>query len=106
MRSKLPLVFIVIGLAGCVGVYYPGACHDNFKTLHQASVGQSIENPNNWFFRYRAYYSEYQTLPNGHVEYVTKRRGSCRGFYEIDPKSETVVGWRFEGSTEDCAICP
>jgi hypothetical protein len=43
---------------------------------------------------------------NGNIENEYRFRGTCRYFYEIEPKTGRIVGWRFEGSERDCEIIP
>jgi len=45
-------------------------------------------------------------LPNGNMEEERiagyGNRDRCREFYEYDPRTSIIVGWRFEGSKADC----
>jgi hypothetical protein len=47
-----------------------------------------------------------KTLFNGNIENQYRYRGTCRYFFEVDPKTRKIVGWRFEGSERDCEIVP
>lgn len=105
VSSALVFVSAIFTLASCAS-FGPQICHDNFKSLHRKNIGKPINDESNWFRRYRHSFEEFQTLPNGHIEYVIKGLRSCRSFYEVDTQSQTVVGWRFDAPPKDCIICP
>lgn len=45
-------------------------------------------------------------LPNGNVETNFSWRKHCPVFFEINPATRIIVGWRFEGNERDCEIVP
>lgn len=47
-------------------------------------------------------------LANGNIEeeFKSGTRHKCRVYFEIDKSTERVVGWRYEGSEDDCVILP
>jgi hypothetical protein len=104
-RSVLIFAPAIFTLASCAS-FGPDICHNNFKSLHRKNIGKSTNDESNWFKRYRHRFEEFQTLPNGNIEYVIKGLRSCRSFYEVDTQSQTVVAWRFDGAQKDCIICP
>lgn len=104
---KVSMLFLLFSsMISCTSTFYPGSCHDNFKALHQTAIGKSLDDPNNFYTRYKDYYREHQILPSGNIEYVQDGFGTCKEFYEVNLTSRTIVGWRFEGKEQDCEICP
>lgn len=89
-------------LAGCSSV----TPHQNFSKTMRLDIGKSVDDPtlSGWMQSQRLI--GHQTLPNGNVENAYRFRGTCRYFYEINPKTRIIVGWRFEGSERDCEIVP
>ena len=81
--------------------------HENFKSVCNAQVGTSINDPS--LFR-RDYEIARRSLPNGNVVtehlHLRGRTGDCRIFYEIDPVTNTVVDCRYEGSEQTCVLPP
>lgn len=78
--------------------------HENFKGHMTHAVGQRI-GVALWS---KAYYKPITTkrLQDGNMENEYEFRGTCRYFFEFDPKTQIIVGWRFTGSEEDCVIGP
>jgi hypothetical protein len=90
------VMLATIALSGCL-VGHP-ASHEIFVSQSTYWVGKPIQNR-----RDRSGPSlGVRTLPNGHMEEEWVRGHKCRSFYEYDPKTNIIVGWRFEGSTADC----
>jgi hypothetical protein len=85
-----------------------GRAHQNFKTIVQSDVGRSLDDPYIYRNRSRNLYVVTKSLPNGNVEEEFRggRGPTCRVFFEIDNKAQKIVGWRYSGSEEDCAVVP
>ncbi len=87
-------------LSGCVG--YPPS-HEAFVAQQASVIGSSIHS-------LRGMHStpplSTKQLPNGNMEDQWKagygNRDRCHSFYEYDPQTSIITGWRFEGSKEDC----
>ena len=47
-------------------------------------------------------YTDGRFLPNGNLEYGFRARGTCRVYYEVDPKTRIIVNWRWEGLQKHC----
>jgi hypothetical protein len=90
-------------LAGCGPSITP---HENFRSIIGHSVGKSIDLPPGATKAHPERLVSSTVLPNGNIENQYKQRGTCSYFFEIDPKTRIIVGWRFEGSERDCAIVP
>lgn len=105
--SVLRFVFAValsLSLTSCAA----GRGHQNFINIMQGNVGRSLDDPYIYLNRNRNLYVTSKVLPNGNVEqeFDGGRGPTCKVFFEIDKTERKVVGWRYEGSGEDCAITP
>jgi hypothetical protein len=82
--------------------------HQNFKEAMQLQVGRSIEDRYLSRNRYPARHVASKALLNGNTEeeFYAGHGLRCRVFFEIDNKAGKIVGWRYEGTKEDCAIPP
>jgi hypothetical protein len=90
-------------LLSCVASVTP---HENFKSLMSHNVGSALDNPNVVGSTNPAYLMESKLLPNGNIENKYRGRDTCRIFFEFNPKTRIIVGWRYEGSDRDCVISP
>lgn len=79
--------------------------HENFKQHMSRNVGKKIGDPTTKWMNERVLMRS-RELPNGQIEYQYRFRGTCRYYFEVDSKTSVIVGWRFEGTEEDCAIVP
>lgn len=84
-----------------------GRAHQNFKSAMEAQVGRDLNDPHLLRNRSPNYVST-RALPNGNIEDEFKigRRLNCRIFIEADKTVGKTVGWRYEGSEQDCVIVP
>ncbi len=82
--------------------------HRNFKNIMQLEVGKPIDHPYITRNEYPSRRVASRVLPNGNTEeeFKSGRGLRCRVFFEIDNKAQKIVGWRYEGGQEDCAIVP
>jgi len=82
--------------------------HENSKTVMQLQVGRDISNPNLTRNRYRERLVGVKPLQNGIVEeeFLSGRDLRCRVFFTFDEQSQKIVGWRYEGTKDECAIVP
>ena len=108
-RGLSPIILIVAGLV-CVSLTAcaSGGAHENFMNTMQSYVGQNLDDPYLYINRNRNLYVSTRPLANGNVEEEFKggRRLKCKIFFEVYNKAAKIVGWRYEGSDEDCAIIP
>jgi len=70
------------------------------------NVGSSIDKPREPGVALPKYLLGSRTLQNGNIENEYQDRGTCRYFFEFNPETRIIVGWRYEGSEKDCAIVP
>jgi hypothetical protein len=94
-------------LLSCVPPEFLPTPHENFKTIMQNNVGKRADDPTSHVSRFPPeWVIGSRLLPNGNIETEYARREACRVFFEINPKTRIIVGWRFEGSERDCEIVP
>lgn len=104
LTSMVALSVLTSILSGCA--FSAGSPHENFKSHLYAEVGKSIENAPSYSWRHEKDLIAAKSLPNGNIENKYRYRGSCVYFFEIDPKTRTIVGARFEGKETDCIVNP
>lgn len=80
--------------------------HENFVSIMRSQIGMSADDPHSYTGAYHRYRVSEKILDNGNFEEMYKRGAHCRHYFEIDQESRIIVGWRFEGTREECAIVP
>ncbi|MCA1803866.1 MAG: hypothetical protein LC646_00520 [Xanthomonadaceae bacterium] len=80
--------------------------HENFKRAMQSNIGKREDSETSYLLRYPEDVLGSATLPNGNIETEFFQSRKCRVFFEINPATRIIVGWRFEGSERDCVIVP
>jgi len=95
---------LILALSSCSNLFGPDP-HENFKNKKASNIGCSIDKPRSPGVILRKLLSS-RMLPNGNIENEYHEWRSCRYFFEYDPETRIIVGWRFEGSEEDCATVP
>src|SRR6266480_5758222 len=105
MATKLNRPWRAIALLAALvpGCALDGA-HDRIKAGMQHEVGLSAEDKNTLLQRYPESRRGSTVLQNGNVEQQFHFRRSCEVFFEIDARSRKIVGWRYEGTVEDCGF--
>lgn len=98
------LLLMSIFISGCV--LSAGSPHDNFKEHLYFAIGERIDKERPFRIPFNEDLVGTKMLPNGNIENKYKYRGTCRYYYEINPKSKLIVGARFEGNEADCVIVP
>lgn len=76
--------------------------HERFVRHRNDEVGIKLENlyPSTSVKHYIAG----RILPNGNIEYGFKHSRTCRIYYQVDPETRVIVGWRWEGLREHCVV--
>lgn len=102
--SAILAVVLATSLTACAS----GSAQQNFKNTMQANVGRSLDDRYIYRNRDRDLLVSTKLLSNGNIEEEFKAGRSlrCRVFFEIDNKAQRIVGWRYTGTEEDCAIVP
>jgi hypothetical protein len=100
--KHLYLITFILFLLGCSTI----SPHENFKEALYESIGQSIDNVPSYSWPHEKDLVSSKLLPNGNIEKEYKYLRSCRYIFEINPKTRTIVGARFEGKETDCVINP
>lgn len=98
---RVLLIVTILASYGCGSFMSP---HENFKSHMSSVVGEKISTPSNWAQKDRLVSISF--LRNGNEEYKYRFRDTCFYFFEVKKNTEVVVGWRFEGSEDDCVINP
>lgn len=81
--------------------------HENFKNIMAGQVGKDMNSPSARAARNPSNLRGTNTLPNGNLEEAyAKANGACRHYFEIDRATRKIVGWRYEGTRDACAIYP
>jgi hypothetical protein len=103
-RVRFLAAFVTaLTLASCLSSVTP---HQNFIDHGNHNIGSSIDDPRVVGSTNQKNLLGSRTLPNGNVEHSYKWRGSCRKFFEYDPKTRIIVAFRWEGSEQDCEVVP
>ena len=97
-RGLTPFIF----LAACAA----NPQHENFRQVMQKQVGKSAEDTDFYPTLYRLKQTNSQRLPNGNVreEYAAGRNGKCKLYFETTAAARRVVGWSYDGDSDDCVI--
>jgi hypothetical protein len=103
-RQFICQLFCIGFLASCGGV----SPHQNFINIMNVNVGRDSDDPGYYRNSVRIHLIAVRPLKNGNIEEEFKigRRLNCRDFFEIDEPKKTIVGWRYEGTEQDCVIVP
>ena len=104
MLLRLASLYLFFALTACA----PGRAHENFIDIMQHDVGKRIDDPYLTRTQYPDRRVASRALPDGNTEEEFKAGEGlkCRVFFEIDNKTQKIVGWRYEGSDDICAIRP
>jgi hypothetical protein len=103
LRGPIAIISVVIVCISSCSTVSP---HENFKAFLQSNIGKAADDPNSDTARYPQLLVQSVELPNGNIENEYQWVKSCKYFYEISKETNVIVGSRYEGSTEDCAITP
>ncbi len=108
---KSPLCIVILLLASGCALFAPDP-HENFLEIMHSKIGEKWnELPRTQYPDEKDLISS-QTLSNGNIEkkyrqvWGFKKNRICISIYEIDPKTDIIVGVGFEGKKEDCVIYP
>ncbi|GEM_PF-2257972 len=99
--SVLPVI-LCVSLTACAS----GRAHQNFKNSVGWDIGKKIDDQSILMNRYPEDRGERAVLPNGDIEQTYRFRRSCLVYFEIDKSSQKIVGWRHEGTEQDCVLVP
>lgn len=99
--SVLVLV-LCVSLTACAS----GRAYENFKNRMQRQVGRSADDPNTSMNRYPENLGDAKKLLNGNIEQQYRFGPGCQVYFEINEESRKIVGWRYEGSEQECVLIP
>jgi hypothetical protein len=89
-------------LAACAS----GSAHQNFRNIMNAKVGTNADSPSARAARNPDTREEIRTLQNGNMEEGYRLNRTCRYYFEIDKSTRKIVGWRYEGTEQECVVVP
>jgi hypothetical protein len=95
------LLSIVIGACASTD-----SAHENFKNIMNAKVGTRSDSPSARLWRDPAARISVRTLNNGNVEEGYRQWRACKYYFEIEPTTQKIVGWRYEGARDECVVWP
>ena len=98
-RPVLAMTLLLALTGGCA----TETAHDRFKMTMQGEVGRSVDDQNALLTRYPENRRGSRGLSNGNTEERFHFRRTCEVFFEVD-KARKIIGWRYEGATEDCGV--
>lgn len=101
LRSALALV-LCASLSACA----TGRAYENFKNTMQRQVGKSADDPYISMNRYPERRGTARVLSSGNIEQQYRFGPGCQVYFEIDKATRKIIGWRYEGSEQNCAIVP
>ena len=106
-QRKYSLFFLI-----AINAVIASACHsfttphENFKKHMQFNVGRRVDDPASSLARYPEWVVDEKKLTNGNSEIEYYRGKHCAVYFEVDNKTEVIIGWRFVGSEKSCVIVP
>lgn len=119
-RIILVACFLVVSESGCtkkmlnrmIGYEEPPqvvkhnavSSHEKFMRLMKNKVGMKYDDPPSVTGINTQQLISSNILLNGNMENGYQYRGSCVYLLEINPDTQKIVKWRFEGSVQDCSI--
>lgn len=82
------VVLMLLSLPSCSSV----TPHENFKAHMDSNVGSSIDKPRESGVALAKYLLGSRILSNGNMENEYQDRGTCRYFFEFNPRTRIIVG--------------
>src|SRR5690349_11264635 len=101
--NAIALVTIAF-LGGCAHT----SAHQNFVNIMEGNVSRPADDPYVYRLRNRNLRFNSTHLANGNIEEEFKagRGPTCQLFFEVNESANRIVGWRYQGTKDDCAIYP
>ncbi len=110
MIDLLSSSFVVVWICMIIAQGFPDTSpegrHARFLSNGQGRIGDNMYSPS-WQNYNKEDVIKTTTLPNGNIEneYKWYGEGGCRRFYEYEPNSGVIVGFRFEEDKKyDCQV--
>jgi hypothetical protein len=110
-HEKFLLVLMPIAVSACAGIFTVDKKGDHEAWLRTRKL-QLQTNPNMYMSTWQqtnkgSNFVRRVVLPNGNIEneYIGYSAKPCRTFYEYEPESGLIVGFRFEEKNQyDCRV--
>ena len=93
------LLVLSASLSACLNISLDP--HEAFKNNFHRFLGKSIDNSSS-FLTHGLVSSK--KLYNGNIENKYRSHGTCHYYFEYDPKTKIIIGWRFTGKKEHCTL--
>jgi len=84
-------------------VYMP---HEKFVQQMRSKIGMYYDDPPSHTGINTEHFISSNILLNGNMENGYRHQGSCIYYFEINPDTRKIVGWRYTGTEFDCSIYP
>lgn len=78
--------------------------HEKFEAQMRSKVGMFYDDPASFTGINTEQFISSNALLNGNMENGYRYRGSCVYYFEINPNTRKIVGWRYTGTERDCSI--
>ena len=104
LKRLFGLTIALLIMSGCI--FFAKNPHENFKEILYGTIGHSVDNVPPYQWPQKSKLIDSKQLLNGNIENKYRHEGTCIYFFEVDPKTRTIVGARFEGKEPDCVINP
>ena len=77
--------------------------HDNFVLTMQSNIGKKVYDPRVKWMKEDRLIGKIK-LTNRNIEYYYSLSQECHYYFEVDPRTDVIIKWRFEGNEHDCQI--
>lgn len=100
--------FLVASLASCASMFETerNVAHEYFEYIMSTKVGMKYDDPPSYTGIDTDQFISSNALANGNMENGYRLNKGCTYYFEINPNTSKIVGWRYKGSENDCAITP
>jgi hypothetical protein len=106
-KKIIAICVLVVFLSSCSSLFEPpvNPAHANFERIMKSKIGKKYDDPPNFAGNPEQLVSSITQL-NGNMVNGYRLNPSCIYYFEINPDTRKIVGWRYTGSKQDCVIAP
>lgn len=104
----LAACLLAASLASCKSMFETerNPAHEYFEYVMTSKIGMKYDDPPAYTGIDTDQLVSSNALANGNLENGYRLNNSCTYFFEINPNTSKIVGWRYKGSETDCSIAP